>query len=69
MVYSYDKLWKILKNKNMKRTDLIRKVGITSNSLARLGKNEDVRLEVLAKICEFFECKLDDVVEILSEEK
>lgn len=69
MIYSYDKLWKILKNKNMKRTDLIREVGITSNSLARLGRNEDVRLEVLAKICKFFECKLDDVVEILSEEK
>ena len=51
----------------MKKTDLIKEAGITSNSLARLGKNEDVRLEAIAKICILLDCKLDDIVEISQE--
>ncbi|MFR8179854.1 MAG: helix-turn-helix domain-containing protein [Dorea sp.] len=67
MIFCYDKLWKILESKNMKKTDLIKEAGITSNSLARLGKNEDVRLEAIAKICILLDCKLDDIVEISQE--
>ena len=63
MIFCYDKLWKILESKNMKKTDLIKEAGITSNSLARLGKNEDVRLEAIAKIC----ILLDYIVEISQE--
>lgn len=63
MTYNYDKLWAILETKNMMKTDLVRAAGISTNAMAKLGKNEDVRLEILAKICEVLECSLNDIVE------
>lgn len=68
MTFSYNKLWKILIDKNMMKTDLIRKAKISTNSMARMGKNEDVRLETLAKIALALDCKLDDLVDYVSEE-
>lgn len=64
MAVDYQKLWIKISNLGMKKTDLISLAGITSNSLARLGKNEDVRFEVLVKICIALDCELDDIVEI-----
>lgn len=64
---NYDKLWDILKDRNMMKTDLIREAKISTNAMARLGKNEDVRIGVLAKICVTLGCNLDDIVEILPE--
>ena len=63
MTYNYDKLWAILETKNMMKTDLVRAAGISTNAMAKLGKNDDVRLEILAKICEVLECSLNDIVE------
>jgi DNA-binding Xre family transcriptional regulator len=68
MTFSYNKLWKILIDKNMMKTDLIREAKISTNSMARMGKNEDVRLETLAKIALALDCKLDDLVEYVSAE-
>ena len=68
MTFSYNKLWKILIDKNMMKTDLIREAKISTNSMARMGKNEDVRLETLAKIALALDCKLDDLVAYVSEE-
>ncbi len=67
MIFKYDKLWTILDERNMKKTDLIREAKITSNTMARLGKNEDVRLEALGRICVFLDCSLDDIVEIVND--
>ena len=64
MGVNYRKLWKILIDKNMKKTDLINKCGISSNVVARMGKNKYVSLESIKKICETFECNIEDVVEI-----
>ena len=64
MAVRYDKLWDILRERNMLKTDLIREAKITTNAMARLGKNEDVRVEVLAKICNILGCTLDDIIEI-----
>lgn len=64
MAVRYDKLWNILRERNMLKTDLIREAKITTNAMARLGKNEDVRVEVLAKICNTLGCTLDDIIEI-----
>ena len=61
MAVRYDKLWDILRERNMLKTDLIREAKITTNAMARLGKNEDVRVEVLAKICNTLGCTLDDI--------
>ena len=63
MAVSYKKLWKLLIDKNINKTELIRKTGITSNAMAKMGKNETVQLDVLIKICKVLDCKIDDIVE------
>lgn len=68
MPVCYNNLWKILIDKGMSKTDLIRASKITTNAMAKLGKNEDVRVEILVKICKTLHCTLDDIVEILSDE-
>lgn len=65
MPVSYNKLWKILIDEGMSKTDLIKASKITTNAMAKLGKNEDVRVEVLVKICQALNCTLDDIVDIL----
>lgn len=49
----------------MTKTQLIRAASISTNAMAKLGKNEDVRVEVLVKICRALECTIDDIMEIL----
>ena len=68
MTFNYNKLWKMLIDRNMMKTDLIREAKISTNSMARMGKNEDVRLETLAKIAMALDCKLDDLVEFIPDE-
>lgn len=64
MSISYNKLWKLMIDKNMNKTKLRTLAGITSNAMAKLGKNESVQLETLVKICKVLDCTLDDIVEI-----
>lgn len=63
MAVSYDKLWAILKERNIMKTELTKAAKISTNAMAKLGKNEDVRLEILVKICNTLGCKIDDIVE------
>ena len=65
MKYSYNKLWKILEERKMLKTDLIKAAGISTNAMAKLGKDEDVRVGVLIKICKTLDCKLDDIMDII----
>jgi len=67
MFVNYNKLWNILQERGMMKTDLIRTAKISTNAMAKLGKNEDVRIEVLAKICVALNCKMDDILEIVRE--
>ena len=60
----YKKLWKLLIDKNLKRTDLKKLAGISSGSLAKLGKNENVSMMVLQKICMALNCDIGDIVEV-----
>ena len=69
MSRSYNKLWHILIDRNMSRSDLRRQAGITTNALAKLGKNESVPLETLEKICVVLDCGLDDIVEHFPDEE
>ena len=69
MAICYNKLWKILIDKHMSKTQLIKEASISTNAMARLGKNEDVRVEVLVKICSVLGCTIDDIMEIIPEEK
>ena len=68
MPVCYNNLWKILIDRGISKTDLIKASKITTNVMAKLGKNEDARVEVLVKICKTLHCTLDDIVEILSDE-
>ncbi len=65
MAVCYNKLWKLLIDKNMSKTDLIKASKISTNAMARLGKNEDVRVEVLVKICGVLGCTIDDIMDIV----
>lgn len=67
MTVSYTKLWKLLIDKNMSKTQLIKATKISTNAMAKLGKNEDVRVEVLVKICNALECNIDDIMELTKE--
>ena len=64
---SYEKLWKKLEENNIQKTDLYKMVKISTNAIAKMGKNEDVRVNILVKICKFFDCTFDDIVEIVKE--
>lgn len=68
MNVSINKLWKLLIDKNTTRTKLRTEAKVSSNAMAKLGKNESVQLEVLVRICNHLGCTLDDIVEILPEE-
>lgn len=68
MAVSYKKLWKLLIDKDMKKKDLRIATGMTTTALAKLGKNEHVNTEILAKICKVLECKIEDIVEIIDEQ-
>ena len=64
---SYDPLWKLLIDKNMTKTELREKVGFSTNTLAKLSKNESVTLSTLEKICLYLDCKIEDIIEIKKE--
>ena len=65
MGVSYNKLWKLLIDKNISKTELTLLAGITTNAMAKLGRNEDVRVKTLEKLCTSLDCKLDDIVEFV----
>ncbi len=69
MKMSYKKLWKLLIDKDMKKTDLRKAAGISSSSLAKLGKDENVTTDVLVRICEALQCNLNDIAETVSDEE
>lgn len=68
MAVCYNKLWKILIDRGMSKTELIKATKISTNAMAKLGKNEDVRVEVLVKICGVLNCSIDDILDIIPEQ-
>ena len=67
MAISYKKLWKLLIDKDMKKKDLQKAAGISSTSITKLGKNENVNTEILEKICAALQCDICDIMEIVPE--
>jgi len=63
MRISYKRLWKLLIDKDMKKSDLRKAAGISSSSLAKLGKGENVTTNVLLRICNTLGCNLNEIVE------
>lgn len=64
---SYNKLWKMLIDKNMNKQDLKNTAEISSASIAKLGKGENITTDILLKICEALDCKLEDIMETIKE--
>ena len=67
MEASYKKLWKLLIDRDMSKTDLRMKAGISTMALAKLGKNENVSLDVLKKVCKALECNIGDIMDLVPE--
>ena len=68
MAISYKKLWKLLIDKNMIKKDLRLAAGLSTNVIAKLGKNENVSTEVLGKICKVLNCEITDIMEFVDED-
>jgi DNA (cytosine-5)-methyltransferase 1 len=64
MSVNYDKLWKLLIDKKMNRTDLKNAAGISFNVLAKMGKGEAVSMESILKVCKALGCDISDVMEL-----
>jgi len=68
MKFSYNKLWKLLIDKNMIKKDLMAKTNITSSTIAKMGKNKAVSMEVLGKICIALYCNIGDIIDVIKED-
>lgn len=69
MVISYNKLWKLLIDKNMKKMDLKEAIHIGTTTLSRLSKNQPVSMEVLMRICKELNCNIGDIMEFICDEE
>ncbi|MBQ6894427.1 MAG: helix-turn-helix transcriptional regulator [Clostridia bacterium] len=68
MARSYNKLWKMIIDKKMNKTQLRIAANISTNAMAKLGRDESVPIETLEKICDVLKCTIDDVMDFISEE-
>jgi len=68
-IISYNKLWKMLIDKKMTKSDLKRASGISTTSLAKLGKGENITTDVLLKICKAIDCGINDIMDMEEKEQ
>ena len=69
MAVSYKKLWKLLIDKDMKKKDLCARAGISSASVTKMGRHGHVTTEILLKICTALNCGIEDIIEIVPDDK
>ncbi len=69
MRVSYNKLWKMLIDKKMNKSDLREMTKMGPNTMAKLGKDETISMDVLMRICEALNCDVGDIMEILPDEE
>ena len=67
-IISYNKLWKLLIDKGMNRKDLKRVSGISTTSIAKMGKGENITTDVILKICNALDCGTDDIMEVIKKQ-
>ena len=65
MYVNYKPLWKLLIDKDIKKTEMAEGIGISTSTLSKLGKDEYVSLDVLVRICKYLKCQLSDICEVL----
>lgn len=69
MAISYKKLWKLLIDKDMKKKDLAEKAGISTYTINKLNRGDNVTTDVLVRICKALDCDVADIMEVISSEK
>lgn len=69
MAFNYNKLWKLLIDKNMNKTDLRKKISSTPSTIAKLSKNENVSLEILGRICKELNCNIGDIIDYIPDKE
>jgi DNA-binding Xre family transcriptional regulator len=67
MAANYNKLWKLLIDRNMRKEDLRLAAGLTTTAIAKLGRNETVHMDILFKICKALDCGIEDILEVVKE--
>jgi DNA-binding Xre family transcriptional regulator len=68
MAFNYSNLWKLLEKKKMNKEELRQSIGMSSATLAKLGKNEIISMDVIARICESLKCDVGDIVSYVEED-
>ena len=68
MRVSYLKLWKLLLDKKLKKTDLLKLADISTNTLSKLSKDKSVSMDILVRICTALECDISDIAEMIPDE-
>lgn len=69
MLFDYSKLWKLLIDKKMMKKDLMAETNITSSTMAKLGKDQPVSMEILGRICIALDCNIGDIVDVVKGDK
>ena len=68
MAYNYNILWKLLIDKGMLKKDLIKATNMTASTMAKLGKNQAVSMDVLGRICLALDCNIGDIVDVVKDQ-
>ncbi len=69
MKASYNKLWKLLIDRGMNKTELMEAIKTSPSTIAKMGKNEYISMDVISRICEYLKCDVGDIMEMIPEEK
>ena len=69
MKVSYNKLWKMLIDKNVQKKDLQEAVKMSPNTMAKMGRNENISMDVLVRICKELQCDVGDIMEVIQEKE
>ncbi|MDD4493583.1 MAG: helix-turn-helix transcriptional regulator [Eubacteriales bacterium] len=69
MAISYKKLWKMLIDKDMKKKDLVHAANISTYTINKLNRGENVTTDTLAKICKALNCSFDDIMEVINDDE
>lgn len=69
MAVSYKKLWKLLIDRDMMKKDLAAAADISNYTISKMGKGENVTVEILGKICKALDCKIDDIMEFITDKE
>lgn len=69
MAFTYKPLWKLLIDKDMSKKCLMKETGISKSTMDKMARGETISLDVVARICEYFDCRIEDVVEYCNQRK